>query len=45
MEVKKRFYTLDDVCELQCRPGNADKHFELIKGELIATPPANLLLS
>lgn len=45
MEVKKRLYTVDDVWKLQCQPGNADKNYELITGELIETSPANLFHS
>lgn len=43
MEVQKRLYTLDDVLELQRQPGNGDKRYELIDGELFEMSPANLL--
>ena len=41
MEVKKRFYTVDDVWQMQRQPGNADKNFELLDGELIEMSPTN----
>ena len=41
MEVKKRLYTVDDIWESQRQPGNADKNYELITGELIELSPAN----
>ena len=43
MEVQKRLYTVDDVCELQGWDGTRDRKFELINGELIEMSPANLL--
>ena len=41
MAIQKRLYTVDDVLELQCQPGNGDRHYELINGELIEMSPAN----
>ncbi len=41
MAIQKRLYTVDDVWELQCQPGNQDKHFELYNGALIEMSPAN----
>ena len=43
MEVQKRLYTVDDVCELQGWDGTRDRKYELINGELIEMSPANLL--
>ena len=45
MEIEKRLYTVDDVLALQSQPGNADRNFELIRGELLEMSPANLLHS
>ena len=45
MAIQKRLYTVDDVWELQRKPGNQDKHYELIDGELIEMSPANHLHS
>ncbi len=45
MEVKKRLYTVDDVWAMQRQPGNADKKYELINGELVEMSPANLFHS
>ena len=41
MAIQKRLYTVDDVWELQSQPGNADKNYELIKGELFELSPTN----
>ena len=43
MEVQKRLYTVDDVCELQGWDGTRDRKYELIDGELIEMSPTNLL--
>ena len=43
MEVQKRLYTVDDVCELQGWDGTRDRKYELIDGELIEMSPANSL--
>ncbi len=43
MEVRERLYTVDDVWDLQRQPGNGDKSYELIHGELIEMAPANML--
>ena len=43
MAIQKRLYTVDDVWELQCQPGNGDRHYELINGELTEMSPANTL--
>lgn len=41
MEVKKRLYTVDDVWTMLCQPGNADKKYELVNGELVEMSPSN----
>ena len=41
--IQKRLYTVDDVWELQCQPGNGDRHYELVNGELTEMSPANTL--
>ena len=38
MEVKERVYDVDSFWEFICQPENADKHFELIDGELVEMP-------
>ena len=43
MAIQKRLYTVDDVWELQCQPGNHDQHYELINGELVEMTPASFL--
>ena len=43
MAIQKRIYTVDDVLELQCQPGNGNRHYELINGELIELSPTNHL--
>ena len=43
MEVQKRLYTVDDVCELQGWDGRRDSKYELIDGELFEISPANSL--
>jgi len=43
MEVQKRLYSVDDVCELQGWDGTRDRKYELIDGELIEMSPANSL--
>ena len=43
MAIQKRMHTIDDVREMQRQSGIADRHYELIEGELIEMSPANLL--
>ncbi len=38
MEIQQRVYDIDDLWQLVCQPENADKHFELINGELYEMP-------
>ena len=39
MLVEKRIYDIDDLWQLACQAENADKHFELINGELFEMSP------
>ena len=39
MELRERLYDIDDLWQLVCQEENADKHFELINGELIEMAP------
>ena len=43
MAIQKRMHTIDDVREMQRQSGIADRHYELIEGELVEMSPANLL--
>lgn len=38
MEVQQRVYDVDAFWRFVCQPENADKHFELIHGELVEMP-------
>ncbi|MCY4070356.1 MAG: Uma2 family endonuclease [Chloroflexi bacterium] len=39
MAIQERVYDIDDLWEIVCQPENADKHFELINGELFEMAP------
>ncbi len=41
MAVQEKLYTADDLWELSTLPENADRHFELIEGELIEVAPSS----
>src|SRR5262245_57087926 len=41
--VEKRFYTSDDLWDIQSQPENQDKNFELIDGELCEVTPNSLV--
>ena len=40
MAVQQRVYDVHDLWHLVCQAENADKHFELINGELFEMSPA-----